>query len=398
MQDDIDVNPAAKRNDAPVDSIDPGHDEGTDLLDVVTVLAERWRLLTLAPIAVGALAFGVSFLVTPTFTARTSFLPPQQQQSTAASALASLGALSGLVGGLPGVRSSGDQYVALMQSAHVQDRIIDRFKLMSVYEVDYRFRAREQLNQDVRIALGKKDGLITVETDASDPQLAADMANEYVAELRLLTANLALTEAQQRRAFFETEFKKTQTKLTEAQQVLQRSGFNPGALKAEPKAAAESYATLKASVTSAEVRLQTLRRGLADTTPEVQQQLAQLGALKSELAKAESADTAGGNADYIGRYREFKYQEALFDLFAKQYEMARLDESREGALIQVVDAATPPERKSKPRRLIIAAISGVATFLLLTLGVLIGGAWRKAAAEPARAGQIARLRAALPWR
>lgn len=398
MRDDFAVNQAAT---AGAESLtkQSGTDGGADLLDALTALVERWRLLVLAPIGVGAVAVGISFLIAPTFTARTSFLPPQQQQSTAASALASLGALSGLVGGLPGVKNSGDQYVALMQSTYVQDRIIDRFKLMDVYEAKLRMTARLELAQNVRIALGKKDGLISVEADAESPQLAADMANQFVSELRHMTANLALTEAQQRRMFFEGEFKKARGKLNEAQQVLQSSGFNPGALKAEPKAAAESYANLKASVTSAEVRLQTLRRGLADAAPEVQQQLVLLGALRSQLAKAESADKGEGDTDYIGRYREFKYQEALFDLFAKQYELARLDESREGALIQVVDVATPPERKSKPRRLIIGVLSAGVAFLFLSLSVLIGRAWREAAAsDPDRARQVARLRAAMPWR
>ena len=49
---------------------------------------------------------------------------------------------------------------------------------------------------------------------------------------------------------------------------------------------------------------------------------------------------ARGGPDYVSKYREFKYQETLFELFARQYELARVDESREGALIQVVDSRT----------------------------------------------------------
>ncbi len=384
------LQPIHSATDTPND-VDDG---GLDMFDIVITLAAHWRLLVFTPIIVGSLALGASYLIAPTYTSRTTFLPPQQQQSAAASALASLSALSGLASGAAGIKSPGDQFVSLLQSANVEDRIVDRFKLMEVYETKYRFLARQRLEQSVRIALGKKDGLITVEVDATEPTMAAEMANQYVTELRRLSADLALTEAQQRRAFFEAELKNTRGKLTEAQQVLQGSGFNPGALKAEPKAAAEAYAKIQAEATAAEVRLQTMRRTLVDSAPEVQQQAAMLGALRSQLLKLESSVDTRGDADYISRYREYKYQETLFDLFSRQYEMARLDESREGALIQVVDVATPAEHKSKPKRAFIAVAATFGTGLLLTMLVLVRQYWRLAKANPGRAEKLARLRQA----
>lgn len=346
---------------------------GISLGELVSIVAAKWKLLVGASLGVGAVALGISFLIPPTYTARTMFLPPQQPQSAAASALASLGALSGLAGGSFGsVKTTADQYVTLMQSVNVQDRLVDRFKLMSEYESKYRFQARNNLSQNVRITLGKKDGLITVEADGSSPQLAADLANAHVDELRRLTGELALTEAQQRRAFFEAELKKTRDQLAHAQQDLQQSGFNPGALKTEPKAAAEAYARIKAEATTAEVKLQTLRRSMAESSAEVQQQQTLLTALRNQLTKLESADRPdASDAGYIGRYREYKYQESLFELFSRQFEAARLDESREGSLIQVVDAATPPEYKSKPKRAFIAVGAALLTGLLVALILIV---------------------------
>lgn len=262
-----------------------------------------------------------------------------------------------------------------MQSETVSDRIIEKFDLMQTYEAKYRFEARKILTESIRISVGKKDGLITVEADDHSPERAAEMANQYVVELRRMTSDLALTEAQQRRVFFEQQLNLTRDRLEKAQLALQASGFNPGALKAEPKAAADTYARLGAEVTAAEVRLQTLRRTLADGAPEVQQQLGTLTALRSQLAKAEASGhtSDAGSADYVSRYRDFKYQETLFDLFSRQYEMARLDESREGALVQVVDVAQTPEWKSKPKRAQLTITAGLITLVLLTLHVL----WRE---------------------
>ena len=355
-----------------IDASPEDEEVGISLREFIAIFLPKWRLLIGGSLAAGAVALGIGFLIPPTYTAQTVFLPPQQPQSAAASALASLGTLSSLAGGAGlGVKTAADQYVSLMQSANVQDRLIDRFKLMDEYQSKYRFRARKTLSQNVHITLGKKDGLITVEADASSPQLAADLANAHVTELRRLTGELALTEAQQRRVFFESELKKTREQLAQAQEALQRSGFNAGALKTEPKAAADTYARLKAEATAAEVSLQTLRHTLADSSPEIQQQLTLLTALHSQLAKLEATDRPeASEAGYISRYRDYKYQESLFELFSRQFEAARLDESRESGLIQVVDVATPPEYKSKPKLVFIAIGATVVTWLLLVLLLL----------------------------
>jgi uncharacterized protein involved in exopolysaccharide biosynthesis len=382
-------------NSPPLPPAEYDEDEGLSLLDIALPLAQHWKLLLIVPIFVGLAALGITYLLTPIYTSRTVFLPPQQQQSAAATAVAQLGALSGLVGGAAGLKSAADQYVALLQSTSVADRLIDEFKLMGVYDTRFRFEARKVLASNSRITLGKKDGLIAVEVDDADPQRAAAIANRHVDELRRLTSQLALTEAQQRRLFFEEQLKKTRDDLTTAQTALQSSGFNPGALKAEPRAAAEGYARLRAEVTSAEVRLQTLRRNLAETTPEVQQAQATLAALRSQLARTESPVDPTGGPDYVGKFREFKYQETLFDLFSRQYELARLDESREGALVQVVDLAQPAEHKSSPKRALTAATTTAITLLLLAGLIVARHFWRQSIRRPDQAVKLAQLRAAL---
>lgn len=352
--------------------------EAPGWVDVALLVARHRWLLLLGPLLAAGLAFAITFAFKPQFTAHTSFLPPQQSQSTAAAALASLGALSSLVGAGGLQRTPADQYVALMQSANVTNRLIDEFHLMQVYDEQYRSDARDELARRVAISVGKKDGLISVDVTDTDPKRAAAMANRHVDELRRLSDGLALTEAQQRRAFFETQLKTTRDRLTAAEQALQASGFTAGALRAEPKAAAEGYAQLKAEVSAAEARLQVLRRGLADTTPEIGQQLAALFAMRGQLRRLETNEKPIQGADYVGRYREFKYEESLFELLARQYELARLDEAREGALIQVVDVAVAPEKKSKPRRGVITATTGVSTLALLLIVIVTRHAWRQA--------------------
>ncbi|NZD57326.1 lipopolysaccharide biosynthesis protein [Sphaerotilus montanus] len=341
-------------------------------MELAAAIGARWKVILAGSVVAGMLGFGASSLMKPVYTARTVVMPPQQQGSAAA-ALGSLGALAGLAGG--GIKSPVDQYIALMQSVTVSDRLISRFRLMDVYEAELHSVARQTLLANAIISAGKKDGLISIEVDDHDPKRAAEMANAYVDELRLMTNTLAVSEAQQRRRFFEQQLEITKKRLTEAQVTLQESGFSAGVLRAEPKAAADGYARMRAEVTAAEVRLQTMRRALADGAPEMQQQQAQLAALRSELAKLEQREASPAQRDigYIGRYRDYKYQETLFDLYAKQFELARLDESREGGLIQVVDVATAPDRKSKPKRAMYALGAAVLAGMLLSVWAVVTG-------------------------
>ena len=183
-------------------------DDEISLLDLLQVIVDNLRLLVFGPLVCGLAALGVSFAIAPTFTAKTQFLPPQQQQSSAASMLASLGALGGLGGAASGIKNPADQYVAFMKSASVQDALVERFKLVEKYEAKLKTDARMALTGSVRIASGK-DGLISVEVDDKNPKFAADLANAHVEELRKLLGRLAVTEAQQRRMFFEKQLQIT---------------------------------------------------------------------------------------------------------------------------------------------------------------------------------------------
>jgi uncharacterized protein involved in exopolysaccharide biosynthesis len=372
-----------------------GTEDKIDLLDIALVVAQHLRLLILGPLLAGSLALGISFLIKPTFTATTILLMPQQQQSGAMAALQSLGALAGVAGAATGLKNPADQFVSLIESTSIADRLIDRFKLMDVYESEMRMDARKTLDKQTNVSAGKKDNLITITVDDTDPQRAANIANGYVDELRRLTSDLALTEAQQRRKFFEAQLGSTKSKLAEAQKTLQSSGINQGALRADPTSAAVEYAQMKAEVTAAEVKLQSMRNYLTEASPELKMALGNLTALRTQLAKAEAADTSSGNNDYLSKLREFKYQEALFEFFSKQYEMAKVDEGREGMLIQVVDAAQPPERKSKPKKALIALLTAFGTGFLLIAFVLLRQMTRNSRQSPAVAAKLDELHIAV---
>jgi uncharacterized protein involved in exopolysaccharide biosynthesis len=364
------------------------------LLDLLHTIVDNLRLLIIGPLVVGLAALGISFFVTPTFTATVKFLPPQQQQSAAASMLASLGGLGGLAGAAAGLKNPADQYLAFMKSNTVQDALIDRFKLQERYETKFKSDTRLALTASTRASSGK-DGLITVEIDDKEPEFAAELANAHVDELQKLLARLAVTEAQQRRAFFEKQLDQVKAKFTAAEQALRATGVSSSVLKSNPASALAAVAGLKAQVTAQEVKVGAMRGYLAETAPDFKQAMSELANLRAQLAKQEKDEPAdaAGQGDYVAKFREFKYQETLFELFARQFEMAKVDESREGAVIQVLDAAQPPERKSKPKKALIAIIATLATGFALLLFVFIRQALRNASQDNESAQKIDALKA-----
>jgi tyrosine-protein kinase Etk/Wzc len=372
-------------------------DDEISLLDLLQVIVENLRLLVFGSLIVGLIALGITYLIPPTFTATTKIMPPQQQQSSAAALLQNLGALGGLAGAATGIKNPNDQYLAFMHSRTVQDNLLKRFKLMERYNEKLSDDARKELSKNVRISSGK-DGLITISADDKEPVFAADLANAHVSQLAELLSRLALTEAQQRRVFFEKQLTNAKENLTKAEQALQTTGVNAGALKANPTAAVGGLAQLQAGIAAQEVKVASMRGYLAESAPDFKQAMTELSALRAQLRRAEQTQSPvqAGDSDYIAKFRDFKYFETLFDLFAKQYELARVDESREGAVIQVLDLALPPERKSKPQKALIAVLAAVATGFLLLFFVFVRQGMRNAANNQATSQKLDQLRQS--WR
>jgi len=362
-------------------------DEGPQvgLVDLLTWVGEGKRLIATVTLLAAAVSTGVSFLLPVEFTARASLLPPgSQQQGSGAAALAALGALGGLAGGLA-QKTPDELYVALLKSDSVQRSLAGRFDLGNRWEVKTYEQLRKAFPAHVRVASDKKSGLISVEVDDKDPKFAADLANAYSVEITKVLGRLAVGEAQLRRVFFEQQLKDTKENLVKAEQAFRAMQEKSGVIVLDKQAEAiiGGIASVRAQIMEREVMLKVLRTNATEQNPDVQRLNSELRALRVELARMESgrgnaasAPTSPGDIpvgnipeasiDYIRALRELKLQEALLESMIKQYEIAKLDEAKDGPALQVVDAALPPDRKSKPLRGLIVLGS---TFAALLLGM-----------------------------
>jgi tyrosine-protein kinase Etk/Wzc len=353
-------------------------------LDILQVVADNLRLLILMPIVSALIALGWTYTSSPVFTAITTFITPQQQQSAAVAMLqsptAGVGANAGT--GLP-PKNPADQYVSFLSSRSIQDALNERFKLTERYGLKISQQTRSALNARAAFG-GGKDGLMWVTFDDTDPVFAAQVANAYVEELGYLLNRLVTIETQQRRAFFEKQLRSARESLVRAEQVLKSGALGSGAIKGSPQAVVDGLAALKAAISAQEIKVAGMRGYLAPRSSDLRQALFELAALHKQMGRAETERPAntGSENDYVAKFREFKYQETLYELIARQYEIARVDESRESSVIQVVDVALPPQVASKPKRVKMAAGAGVGMGLVLLLFCL-GRAWLRTAVQDA---------------
>lgn len=395
------------------EKVSAGHIPDVRLLDLLTWVGESKRLIGGVTLAVGFIAAGISMLLPPTFTAFTTFLAPgSQQQSGSAAALVALGSLGGLGGSLSG-KSPDELYVALMKSDSVQRNLVDRFDLKTRYGVESYESLRKVLSTFIRVSSDKKSGLILVEVDDKDPKFAADLANAHAGEVSKVLGRLAVSEAQLRRVFYEKQLGETKERLIKAEQDLRVVQEKSGVILLDKQAEAliAGAAQVRAMIAEREVQLKVLRTGATGQNPDVIRLNSELGALRSELARIES--TSGGKAgsamdmpvaklpeasiDYVRARRELKLQETLLEGMIRQYELAKLDEAKEGPALQQVDEAAPPDRRSKPGRTLIVLASVCAALLLMSIYV-IARRYSRVASEMDPDRDVAWRRVANAWR
>ena len=386
-------------------TLETGSRTELDVTELLLVLAQHKKRILQITIAAALLAIIVSLLMPKMYTATATILPPEQKQSSM-NLMGQIGAIAGLGAGDLGLKNPADIFVAMLTSRTIEDNLINRFDLRKLYWVKRYQDARKRLEKRSEI-IATKEGLISISVTDRDPMRAAEIANAYVDELHDLNKNLAITEAGQRRLFYEQQLKAERNELSVAELAMKQVQEKSGLLQpdAQGRTMIASIADLRAQVASHEVQLQTMRSYATANNPDLKRAETELAGLRGELAKLEHANTVAGNGnieipahqmpeaelEYLRRARELKYHEALYEFLGKQLEAARIDEANDALLIQVVDKAIPPEKKSSPHRMLIVLVATVLVFLLACMGVLVMEVLRRKQQDPSEGPRLALL-------
>lgn len=389
-----------------------GRNREMDSLDLLLVLSRHKKQIVTITLGAAILAAIVALLLPKTYTATTTILPPQENQSAATALVGQIGVLSGLSGTDLGLKNPSDLFVALLKSRSVQDGIVNQYDLQRVYWVKQYDDARKKLDGRSNISAGD-EGLISISVSDGDPRRAAGLANAYVDQLRKLNQGLAVSEAAQRRLFYEQKLADEREDLAKSELGLKQAQEKSGLIQpdAQGRAIVDAVASTRAQVGIKEVQLQAMRTYATPNNPDLKRAEQELAGLRGQLAQLERSTGALGNGnleiptrrlpevelDYIHRARDLKYHEALYDFLSKQLEAARIDEAKEAVVVQVVDKAVPPEKKSGPRRTLIVLVAMAAAFLMACLWALLAEVFRRRQQDPQERERMAMLRHSLKF-
>ena len=388
-------------------------EDAISLLDLLLVFARHKKKILLVPFLVGCAVAGYSFWVTEKFTATTTLIPSDRKQSSAMAMLNQLSPLAGMAGSEIGGGSDSEVLLTMIKSRRIQDTLIESHGLQNGEGGKLTMvESRKELSKATVVSIGRKDGVITVSVENESPKKAAAIANDYVSELEKLSKELALSEASQRRAFLEKQLADAFTKLQAAENAMTASQQQSGLIQldAQGQAIIEGIAALQAQIAAKEVELGAVRLFATDENPEVKQILTTIQELRKQLTNLERANPKAQQAgssilrtdqvpeagmEYLRRTRDLKYAETIHQLIAQQYQMAKVDEAQNAPILQVLDAAIPPERRSYPKRAQMVLMSVVASAFLMCLIAFILEAKRQAQENPEQAEKIADLKANL---
>src|SRR5208337_561807 len=378
-----------------------------DMMEILLVLAREKKPILQITLAASILAAIIVFLVPKMYTATATILPPQQNQSVASALLGQMAGAATLDLRDLGLKNPSDVFVAMLKSRTVEDALVNRFDLRKVYYVKRYQDARKILEKRSEID-PEKEGLISIEVSDRDPKRAAAITNAWVDQLRALNRGLALTEAAQRRVFFEQKLTQERDDLARAEADLKVIEEKTGLIQpdAQTRALIGAVADVRAQIAAKQVQLQSLRTFATEDNPDVkrvQRELAELQAQSSRISQMErgGVEVGEGNLqvptrrvaqaslEYLRAAREMKYHETLYEFLARQLEAARIDAAKNAAVVQVVDRAVEPERKSSPKRLLIVAITAAVWFLVMCFWVLFRAAIRRKEQDPDERARLA---------
>lgn len=394
--------------DAPESGIAEDRKTKTRVASLRLLWNHRRQLLWAA--ACGLLASTLlAFLLAPRYESTARLMPPDNNSNSGLAMAAAVmsgggtgdasgvGGLAGIATDLLGLKSTSEQFVGILKSRTVQDKLIEQFNLQKLYSDRRMEDARRDLTKHTDLSVDRKSQIVSITVTDKSPQRAAAMSQEYVEQLNRLVAELSTSSARRERIFLEGRLQSVSQELEVAEKDFSEFASKNTALdvKEQGKAMLQAAATLQGQLIAAQSQYEGLRQIYTDNNARVITLKARIDELQRQLQKLggkgeSTTDASAGSTDsiypsirklpllgvtYADLYRKAKIQEIVLEALTKEYEMARVQEVKEIPTVKVLDAAQIPDKKSFPPRLLIMFIGTIFVLAIAATWVFAKNNW-----------------------
>lgn len=334
-----------------------------------------WRpLIFRVTLAAAVISVVVSLLMPNWYAAEATFLPPQEAES--GRSLARVFSQIGMDFGVRGLTSStpaADLMLGILKSRLIRGQVVDGFDLVGVYEAESRDDAIEDLGDHLRVST-TSEGLVQVWVEDPDPERAAGMANAFVSFLDEYNRRTSAERARRTKELVGSIIDENRQRLADAAGRLRafQEEHDTIEISEQTRVTVEAIAELESELARLDIERGLLedfsspdqmeRRRLDARAREVERKIAELrygGDTTEEGAGVllPLSEIPGLGLELADLTREVMVQEKVLQFLTSQYEDARIQESRDMEVINVLDAASPPLKKYRPRRSIIVMLS-----------------------------------------
>src|SRR3990170_1105810 len=355
--------------------------ERINLYNYLSVLVKYRRFIFFNFILICFVVALFSLFLPNWYRSKTTLLPPERGGlgvGLSSSLLGEFSSLSGL--SLPMTAAPSDVFAAILKSRAVVEPVIKEENLLKVYGARKMEDGLKEFFSHLQVKV-ENEGIISIEFEDRNRDRAARVANLLVEELDLVNRMTSTSKAKNARIFIEERLSQTQIKLKAAEDSLK--GFQERnkaiVLDEQMKATVQAAAELKAEMTSAEIQMNVLGKNMSPDHPQIQQLRSRINEIRKQLGLLESGSANAKENKVLGvpfsqapslslelvrLTREVKIQEKLFELLTQQYEQYKIEETKDTPTVQVLDKASPPETKYKPKRAVMVLIAGIVSLFL----------------------------------
>ncbi|MFQ5823055.1 MAG: GumC family protein [bacterium] len=371
---------SSKKYDSPTDEI--------DLLDYLTVIIKRRRMIIRNSLIAAVFMTILSFLLPSTYTATTTLLPPDKGDQQGLRSLLTNTPMSFF--NLPGLQAnSSELFVEILKSRTVAEGVLKRkykYKnqnqdLFEIWNLDSKEKEKtvKRLHKKANI-IANEQGVIQISVELKDPKLAAQVANAFASELDKVNQEKSVSKAKNSRIYIEEQLKKTETSLKNASQTLAefQAQHKAVALEDQTKVAIEKAGEIKGTIMAKEVQFEVALQTMKPDNPVVIRLQKELEELTKQYEHLQFGNDVAleqqrdyfipfANVPEVGRklaelIREVKVQETVWQLLNQQYYSTKIQEARDTPTVQILDEAVPPEIRTSPKRKLLVLVGSFLTF------------------------------------